>query len=141
MKIHLKRKEESPFLDCATIAARKLHIFIIKLHTLISPNYYLHLGKQFKIVDMDIVCHFTWHYMTCIRACVLGHYHGRHVSGPHGQGGPMDVMQEGGAVLPQAVDEAAGQGAGELDELIRVEERSHCGVKTGKKKWKLGFII
>ena len=46
----------------------------------------------------------------------------------------MDVMQEGGAVLPQAVDEAAGQGAGELDELIRVEERSHCGVKTGKKK-------
>lgn len=35
-------------------------------------------------------------------------------------------------MLSQAVDEAAGQGGGHLKELIRVEERSHCGVQTGK---------
>lgn len=35
-------------------------------------------------------------------------------------------------MLSQAVDEGAGQGGGHLKELIRVEERSHCGVQAGK---------
>lgn len=36
-------------------------------------------------------------------------------------------------MLSQAVDEGAGQGGGHLQELIRVEERSHCGVQPGEQ--------
>lgn len=59
-------------------------------------------------------------------------YHGRDVSGPQAQGGPLDVLQEGRAVLGQAVEEGAGQGGGHLQELIGVEERSHGGVQPGE---------
>lgn len=45
----------------------------------------------------------------------------------------MNIMQKGGAVLPQAIDELTGQGGGELEKLIRIEERSHCGVQTDRK--------
>lgn len=44
----------------------------------------------------------------------------------------MDIMQKGGAVLAQAIDELTGQGGGELQELIRIEERSHCGVQPDR---------
>lgn len=43
-------------------------------------------------------------------------------------------MQEGGAVLAQAVNELTRQGGGELEKLIRIEERSHCGVQTNKQE-------
>lgn len=59
-------------------------------------------------------------------------YHRGDISGPHGEGVPMDIMEEWRAMLSQAVDEGAGQGGGHLEELIRVEERSHCGVQAGK---------
>lgn len=51
-------------------------------------------------------------------------------------------MQEGGAVLPQAVQELTLQGGGELQELVRVEERRHRRVETVSKQWKggSGFI-
>lgn len=45
-------------------------------------------------------------------------------------------MQEGGAVLAQAVNELTRQGGGELEKLIRIEERSHCGVQTDRKPLK-----
>lgn len=61
-------------------------------------------------------------------------YHRRHVSGPHGECVPVDIMQEGGAVLPEAIDELAGQGSGELEKLIRVEQRSYRCVHT-RGKW------
>lgn len=57
--------------------------------------------------------------------------HRRDVSGPQAEGVPADLLQEGGAVLGQAVDEGAGQGGGHLQELIGVEERSHRGVQAG----------
>lgn len=60
----------------------------------------------------------------------------------------MDVMQEGGAVFPQTIDELTGQRGGELEELIRVEEWSHCGVQTNsmwmavnKKKKNNNFVV
>lgn len=58
-------------------------------------------------------------------------HHRRDVSGPQAERPPLDVLQERGAVLGQAVDEGAGQGGGHLQELVRVEERSHCGVEAG----------
>lgn len=42
-------------------------------------------------------------------------------------------MQEGGAVLPQTIDELGGENGGELKELVRIEERSHTGVQTEEK--------
>lgn len=59
-------------------------------------------------------------------------HHGGYVSGPHAERVPLDVLQEWRAVLGQAVDEGAGQGGGHLQKLIRVEERSHCGVQAGE---------
>lgn len=44
----------------------------------------------------------------------------------------MDIMQKGGAVLGQAVNEPTRQGGGHLEKLIRIEERSHCGVQTNR---------
>ena len=35
-------------------------------------------------------------------------------------------------MLAQAVNELARQGSGDLEKLIRVEERSHCGVQTDR---------
>lgn len=61
-------------------------------------------------------------------------YHGGHVSGPHGERVPVHVVQEGGPMLSQPVDELTLQGGGELEELIREEERSHCGVQTAGKR-------
>lgn len=58
-------------------------------------------------------------------------HHGRDVSGPQAEGLPLDVLQERGAVLGQAVDEGARQGGGHLQELVCVEERGHCGVEAG----------
>lgn len=57
-------------------------------------------------------------------------YRGRNISGPHGQCVPLDVVQKGGAVFTQAINELTGQGGGELEELISVEERRHCGVQA-----------
>ena len=52
----------------------------------------------------------------------------------------MDIVQKGGAMFPEAIDELTGQGGGELEELIRIEERSHCGVQTDREplKWESG---
>ena len=63
-------------------------------------------------------------------------YHRRHISGPHGECVPVHIMQKGGAVLTQAVNELTLQGGGELEKLIRIEERSHCGVQTSRKPLK-----
>lgn len=46
----------------------------------------------------------------------------------------MDIMQKSGAVFPKAIDELTGQGGGKLKELIRIEERSQCGVQTKSKR-------
>lgn len=46
----------------------------------------------------------------------------------------MDVLQEGGAVLCQAVDEAGGQRGGHLQKLIGVEERRHRRVQSATAK-------
>lgn len=35
-------------------------------------------------------------------------------------------------MLAQAVNELTRQGGGDLEKLIRVEERSHCGVQTDR---------
>lgn len=56
-------------------------------------------------------------------------YNGGLVSGPHGECVPVDVLQEGAAVLGQAVDEATGQRGGHLEKLIGVEQRRHRGVQ------------
>lgn len=61
-------------------------------------------------------------------------YRRRHVSGPHGESVPVDIMEESGAVFAQAVDELTGEGGGQLQELISVEEGSHGGVQTKMKK-------
>ena len=61
-------------------------------------------------------------------------YRRRDVSGPHGERVPVDVVKEGGAMFSQAVDELTGQGGGELEELIGIEERSHCGVQTNREQ-------
>jgi len=50
----------------------------------------------------------------------------------------VQVVQEGGAVLPEAVHEAALQRGGHLEELIGVEERRHGGVETGRS-WSHGL--
>lgn len=41
----------------------------------------------------------------------------------------MHILQEGGAVLRQAVDEAGGQRRGHLQKLMGVEERRHRRVQ------------
>lgn len=46
----------------------------------------------------------------------------------------MDVLQEGVAVLCQAVDEGGGQGGGHLQKLIGVEERRHRRVQSATAK-------
>lgn len=61
-------------------------------------------------------------------------YHGGDISGPHGEGVPVEVMQKGGTVLPQAINELSGQGGGKLKELIRIEERGYRSVQTKIKK-------
>lgn len=52
------------------------------------------------------------------------------VPGPHGQCVPVEVQQEAGAVLGQAVDEAAGQRGGHLEKLIGEEQRRHRRVQS-----------
>lgn len=60
-------------------------------------------------------------------------YHGRHISGPHGECVPVDIKQKAGAVLSQAINVPARQRGGHLEKLVRVEEWSHCGVQTNRK--------
>lgn len=50
----------------------------------------------------------------------------------------MDVLQEGSAVLCQAVDEGGGQGGGHLQKLIGVEERRHRRVQSATAKQSRG---
>lgn len=61
-------------------------------------------------------------------------YGGGLVSGPQGECVPVDVLQEGAAVLRQAVDEAAGQTSGHLKKLIGVEQRRHRRVQSTRTK-------
>lgn len=70
----------------------------------------------------------------CLQRRAEAPYHRRDVSGPQAERVPPDVLQEGGAVLGQAVDEGARQGGGHLQELVRVEERSHRGVQPGHSR-------
>lgn len=62
------------------------------------------------------------------------YYHRGHIPGPHGECVPVDIMKKGGAVFTQSVNKLTGQGSGELEELVRIKERSHGGVQTNREQ-------
>ena len=56
----------------------------------------------------------------------------RHVSVPEREAGPVEVQAQQGVVLPQAREHRGGQGGGELQVLVREQQRSHSGVQAGQ---------
>lgn len=56
-------------------------------------------------------------------------YRGGDVTGPEGEGAPVQAVQQGAAVLPQPVQEPGGQRRGDLQELVGEDQGGHSGVE------------
>lgn len=56
-------------------------------------------------------------------------YRGGHITGPEGEGVPVEAVQQSAAVLPQPIQEPGGQRGGDLQELIGEDQGSHGGVE------------
>lgn len=61
-------------------------------------------------------------------------YHRWHVPIPEGDFGPTDIKDEWSQMLAQSRDETWWQGGRDLQELVSVEQGSHCGIDSVRKK-------
>jgi len=56
-----------------------------------------------------------------------------HVSVPERERGPVEVQAQQGVVLAEAGQQGGGQGGGQLQVLVREQQRSHRGVHAGQE--------
>lgn len=59
-------------------------------------------------------------------------YRGSNITSPQREGGPVQAVQEGAAVLPQPIEELGWQQCGYLEKLVSEDQGGHSGVEPAR---------